>query len=115
MNDFKFMDDVVTEICKSMREDPNRWKISTHTTKDMISGIEYWTSEPRQRIHSVWTGSSIERVFSNEQSKLLVEAFADLRKIKESQAQKKIMNSFKPLPTFTLLPIETKKWWQFWK
>lgn len=36
MTDFKFMDKAVEDICKSMREEPHRWRISTHEVKDLL-------------------------------------------------------------------------------
>ncbi len=116
MNDFKFMDDVVNKICKSMKEDPNRWLISTYTVEDTESGVDYWISD-HKNIYSIWTGNTTERVFSNAQGKMIGKAFQELCSIKESQAQEKVIKSFKPKVIFALNPSKKKikKWWEFWK
>lgn len=117
MSDFKFMDDVVDDICKSMREDPNRWLISTYLVEDKVGGIKYWKGYNSGGIDSIWTGHTTEKVFSDEQAYKILEAFEELREIKESQTQRKILDSFRPTPVFTLLPVveKSKKWWEFWK
>lgn len=110
------MEDVVNEICKSMREDTKRWLISTYTVEDRVGGVRYWIGYSPSGIDSIWTGSTVEKVFSDEQAYRILEAFKDLREIKESEAQKKILSSFKPAAiALNVIPLTSKKWWEFSK
>lgn len=109
MNDI--MHETVKEICDSMLNSPNRWKISTHTVKDTKSGIDYWLNSYSHAITEIWTGSTTERVFTSEQGHLIGQAFVQMSAHKASVSQQKIIDSYKQ----KLVSNNITKWWEFWK
>ena len=109
MQDFNIMDSVVEQLCKSMKENPSRWEITTHTLIDRHNNVKYWKGFTDEPIVSVWNGSSIERVFNEEQGYKLKEAMFLMADFNGTKAQKKILNSFKSSET------SAKVWWKFWQ
>lgn len=111
------MDETVKEICDSMLNNPNRWLITTYTVDDCVSGVKYWiASRNDYSITQIWNGSSRDTVFTEEQGKLIGNAFFEMRKYKASEAQLKVMKSMEPKPSYTLYEVDSeRKWWEFWK
>lgn len=111
------MDATVKEICESMKNNPDRWKINTHTVDDTRSGIRYWTSNINTTITQIWTGSATVTVFGYDQGVEIFNSYCLMCEHKASEAQKKVIRSFKPKPSYTLVEIVSKeaKWYEFWK
>jgi hypothetical protein len=108
MKEFKFMQETVDMICKSMVEDHSRWKVGTYTVTDRNKGVEYWTATSGGPITEVWKYSSAEAVFSTEQGWQFRGAYDKMREIKASQRQQEVLDTFKR--TYT-----NKPWWKFWE
>ncbi len=107
------MDGVVKEICESMLNNPNRWRIETYTIKDKQSGVEYWIDNGWQgSITHIWNGRSRDEVFTEEQGHLVYEAYIRMKEYKASAAQEKVLASFKVKSKEV---TSQKAWWEFWK
>lgn len=109
------MDSVVKEICESMLNNPNRWRIETHILKDLHSGVQYWISSIHWEyptITHVWNGHSRDEVFTEEQGHLIYEAYIHMKDYKASAAQEKVLASFKVKSKEV---TSQKAWWEFWK
>lgn len=109
------MDETVKEICESMKNDPDRWRIETHKVTHTKTGTMLWHSYANS-ITEIWTGHATEEVFTYEQGLLIAEAFKSMAEYKATASQQKVINSFKPKPSYTLHEVERNpKWYEFWK
>lgn len=109
------MNGVVKEICESMLNNPNRWRIETYTIKDKQSGVEYWIDNGWSgSITHIWNGHSRDRVFSCEQGQRIYQSFVEMKEHKASVAQQKILDSFK-VKSEPVVQDSKKSWWEFWK
>lgn len=115
-----FMQEAVDEICKSMRDDPDRWVLKTNTIKDKFSGVEYWSGVVSE-IHGithVWSGVTTEQVFTTEQGKQILFALNQMKKHKASVQQQRVLKAMVSAPVITYpksINGVSKKWWEFWK
>lgn len=110
MNDFKFMDKTVEEICMSMLLEPDDWSVEVHIVKHLKTGNQLWHSNTTS-IREVWTGKSTEEVFSKEQGVKIYKAFCLLREIKSSQNQQKLIDAFEQKE----VKSKPNRWWELWK
>jgi hypothetical protein len=88
---YDYMNEAVDELCSAMVKNPERFSIGVHTMDDGKTGVEYWISGGGA-ITETWNGRSSNTVFSYEQGKRVREAFSEMREIKASNAQQKILN-----------------------
>lgn len=113
------MDETVKEICNSMLNAPDRWRVETYTLLDLRSGVKYWISNiglGKPVITSIWNGHSRDEVFSYEQGRLIYQAYSKMKDHKASVAQQKVIDSIKPKANFILYEAAPdKKWYEFWK
>lgn len=108
------MDETVKEICTSMLDEPNRWRIETVTMVDTRSGVRYWLNHSfigEPAITSIWNGYSRDEVFSYEQGKLIYQAYCKMKDHKASVAQQRVIDSIKPKPSFILYEMTPNKKW----
>lgn len=130
------MQDSVDEMCRIMKDEHERFSVSTHTV-DFDNGIELWRSDMKR----IWAGRSSQIVFTESQARQLRDAFVIGMKTKKTQAQEEIERRFLPRePEEESLRSEEdslrsqkerdrgigvvvlgetkkkdKKWWEFWK
>lgn len=104
------MGGVVKEICDSMKNNPNRWEITTYTLNDKKSGLRYWLGLGDTEITKTWNGRSNDTVFTCTQGQEIFQAYLLMREYKASAAQEKVLASFKGKQT-----TKDKSWWEFWK
>lgn len=113
MKDFKYMDDVVDAICKSLIEESSRWQFNVHTFHKKGSGTKYWcASGSYDSITQTWNGHTTTQVFSYEQGEKIKEAYDIAREKQASVAQQKILNEYAVIEKDV---DESKSWWKFWK
>jgi len=91
---FDYMNEAVDELCYAMVNNPGRFSVGVHTMTDTKTGVEYWISTTGgSGITDTWNGRSNNTVFSYEQGKRLRDAFTQMREIKASNAQQRILNA----------------------
>lgn len=111
------MDEVVDELCLSMKDDPNRWEINTYDVKDKLTGIKYCTGRLSMGggINSIWKGSTAHQVFNDEQATKLEWAYHMLCKTQGNACQQMILRKMKDKAVNIEKNIEVDKpWWKFW-
>ncbi|AGB06931.1 hypothetical protein [Vibrio phage VH7D] len=133
------MQDTVDEMCRVMRETPDKFETTTYRV-DFDNGVCLWRSDFRD----IWNGNTTERVFTTEQSRQLRAAYTEAMEFKKSRTQETIAKKFKPKKKATKIQHveqsktdslrsqterdrgigvvvlgetqkKEKKWWEFWK
>ncbi|MNQ42932.1 hypothetical protein D3C85_566440 [compost metagenome] len=96
------MQPTVDEICRSLREEPNKWVFTTYTFhKSGADAPEFWGGDDEEPITSMWNGATRSKVFSLTQGVQIREAYCAARLIQASEEQLKIMAKFIPQPATT--------------
>lgn len=62
MSLYDLMEETVDKICKSLEEEPHKWKFETCTFTKKGTGIEYWCSGDGPVV-DIWLGSGRNQVF----------------------------------------------------
>lgn len=93
------MDETVRAICRSIREEPQRWIETTHTFIDQKTGIGYWLDIHSDAITQTWNGHSLATVFTHQQGLVIAEAIDEWREAHATQEQRRVMRSVKPKAT----------------
>ncbi|AFN37474.1 hypothetical protein pp2_241 [Vibrio phage phi-pp2] len=122
------MQDSVDEMCRIMRDEHDRFSVSTHTV-DFDNGIELWRSD----MTCIWTGRTTQKVFTWDQAKQLRDAYDDGMQTKKTKAQEEIERKFLRKKQRPQEPVaeknsdrgigvemvgikkSDKRWWEFWK
>lgn len=113
MEEFKYMDETVDAICKSLREDPHTWEFSVNTFRKKGTNIKYWNGSGGA-ITQTWNGHDTTFVFSYTQGQKIASAYQTARSIQASEEQRRVMQAFKNGGDNSDSP-STKKWGEFWK
>lgn len=92
---FGLMDQAAKAMCESLENDPWRWREDPATLVDTKTGIEYWLGRSvGGAIVCTWNGYSASQVFSFQQGARIQNSFQEMRKIKASAAQSRVVRSF---------------------
>lgn len=91
MNNFKYMDKTVDDICNSLINEPEQWKFGVFRFNKNGSNIDY--SVDLNSVTKVWEGGDVHTVFSYEQGEKIVRAYRIAREKQASTLQKNIIES----------------------
>lgn len=124
MKDFDKMNDTVDAICYSLENECHKWDWNQYTLNG--KGFEFWIANTNS-ITQTWRPTQ-DTVFSYEQGKRIKASFEKCKEAKASNAQQKLMNSFKkepphinlakppapPSPPPSRIIGSSSPWWKFW-
>lgn len=108
--DYKLMDDTVHQICKSLREDPYSWNLSTHTISHR--GVCIWIGIGNS-FREGWNGHSTYPLFSYIQGELIRAAYNDALAAIGSDNQRRAIAAFQKKERKAQEPSWIEKLWKW--
>ena len=96
MNNYENMEETVTKICNSLRQNPHDWHFDiVRFHKKSNPETEYSFNSDQLPVTKVWTDSSTFRVFSDKQGERILQSVLYARSVVSNSLQKQIQDCFK--------------------